>query len=150
MRTIVLKMCIVLFFLMYNSTANAQLYSRGEQTTILPSQVMIENYTAIVLGKEISAIPGGNRFDKSNLYTYLQLIHDDGGRDYQVLFQVSFQGKILFLAYSNNLAGIFNKADKPMNVFVNCIKTVNDHLSQIQNTEAAIRCIIERLNYCSN
>ncbi len=137
-------------FMILTVSVHAQNYSRGEQTVIQPLQVMIENYTIITLGKEIANDPNANRFDKSNLYTYLQLIRDNTGKDYQVLFQTNFAGKLLLLAYGNNLSAIINNTEKPQNVFVNCVKQVNDHLSSIQNAEAAIKCIIDRLNYCSN
>lgn len=150
MKKIVKTIVAVGGFVVFYMSLHAQTYFRGEQAIIQPLQVMIENYTAITLEKEIAADPNGNRFDKSNVYTYLQIIHDDAGKDYHVLFQTNFPGKILFLAYSNNLSAIFNNREKPLNVFVNCIKQVNDHVSAIQNVDAAIKCIIDRLHYCSN
>jgi hypothetical protein len=143
-------MLAIVFFMGIIFPLCAQNYFRGEQTVVQPLQLMIDNYTPITLGKEIANEPNGNRFDKSNPYTYIQLIRDSYGKDYQVLFQSNFSGKILFLAYSNNLSAIFNNKEKPLNVFVNCIRNVNDHVSPVQNIEAAIKCIIDRLNYCSD
>ena len=144
------KAAAVVILLMLSSPLRAQNYFRGEQTVIQPLQVIIENYTVISLAKEITDEGNLNRFDKYNAYTYIQIIRNNLGNDCHILFQTSFSGKVLFLAYSNNLGGIFNNKDKPLNVFVNCIKHVNDHLSALQNVEAAVKCIVERLNYCSN
>ena len=129
---------------------NAQAYFRGEQTTIQPMQVILENYTAITLSKEVADDINKNRFDKYNIYTYIQSIYDSEGKNYHILFQTSFLGKILFLSYSNNLSPLFSGRDKPLNVFMNCISHVNDHLSSFQVSDAAVNCIIERLNYFSN
>ncbi|MEO6668939.1 MAG: hypothetical protein ABIN36_05655 [Ferruginibacter sp.] len=143
------KIIVAVIFMAISSPLHAQNYFRGEQTVIQPLQVMIDNYTAINLVKDVANDPNANRFDKYNPYTFLQLIYDSYRKDYQVLFQTNFSGKILFLAYSNNLSAIFNNREKPFNVFANCIRDVNDHLSPVQNMEAAIKCIIDRLNYCS-
>lgn len=141
---------IVFVFILTNAVAGyAQSFSRGEQTVIQPMQVLMENYTIISLRIENEHAADGNRFDRTNPYTYLQLLYDESGKGYQIIFQVSFSGKILLLAYSNNLSALFNKMDKPLNIFSNCIRTVNSHVSPVQNIDAAILCIIDRLNYCS-
>ena len=144
------KIAAIAVLLMMSSLLHAQNYFRGEQTVIQPLQVMVENYTTIPLAKEITDEANLNRFDKFNAYTYLQIIRNSQGNDYHILFQTSFSGKVLFLAYSNNTGAIFTNPQKPLNVFVNCVKHVNDHLSALQNVEAAVKCIVERLNYCSN
>ncbi len=128
----------------------AQNFSRGMNLVIEPAQVISDNYICIILQKEIDAEPFFNRFDKSNPYTYLQLIHDKNGKDSHILYQTNFSGSILFLAYSNNLSIYFNGRDKPLNVFMNCIRECNAHISAVQNAAAAISCIMQRLEFCSN
>lgn len=127
----------------------SQFFSKAEQSVILPSQVMFENYTIIQLPVVSADGLMFNQFDRNNPYTYLQLIKDGSGGNYQVLFQTDFFGKIYLLAYSNNLHRIFGRNDKPLLAFKSCIKHVNKIFFTLQNTEAAINCILERLNYCS-
>ena len=146
MKAMLVPVCLLIII----TGTQAQTYFRGLQTIVQPSQVIIDNYTGIVLGKRAGNEPGLNQFDRSNPYSYLQVVSDNGGKDYHILFQTNFSGKILFLAYSNNLSPVFNNAGKSMNVFLNCIRQVNDFVSPVQNAETAINCIIERLNYCSN
>jgi hypothetical protein len=145
-----LKMGIFLLLIFCScARINAQSYYLGEQLTLRPSQVIIENYTMVSLSKEIIDDPAANQFDRVNPYTYLQMVNDNGRNNYHILFQSSFMGKILFLAYSNNLAALFNKTEKPMFLFMRCIKRINEHLSPVQTAAAAVNCIIERLNYCA-
>jgi hypothetical protein len=129
-------------------TVTAQQFFNGEISTIKPSQVIIENYITVNLSKEIIDDLMANRFDPNNPYTYLQVINDATTNHYHVLFQTNFSGKILFLSYSNNLSALFNKNNKPMFLFVRCLKDMNNHLSSVQIMDAAIKCVVERLNYC--
>ncbi len=126
----------------------AQQFSNGELSVIKPSQVIIQHYIQVTLSKEIIDDVKANRFDPNNPYTYLQVVNDDSFNRYHILFQTNFFGKILFLSYSNNLSELFNKKDKPMNLFVKCLREINNHISSVQTMEAAVNCIAERLNYC--
>ena len=136
---------LLLFILLFG--VNAQQFSKAELSTIKPSQVIVENYSLINLSKEIVEDPMANKFDVNNPYTYLQIVIDARSNRFHILFQTSFTGKILFLSYSNNLAGLFNKKSKPMFLFTRCLKEINNHISSIEIIDAAVGCIIERLNY---
>lgn len=138
----------LLFLLMINKI-QAQQYSSTELSTIKPIQLLIENYTRIILSKEMIDDGMANQFDINNPYTYIQLLSDATGNIYHIIYQTNFSGKIMFLAYSNNLSRLFNKPDKPMFLFQHCLKEVNNHLSPVQVTTAAIKCLIDRLNYCA-
>ena len=140
----------ILLMLIDINFINAQQFSTAEQSTIKPSQVIIDNYTVINFSKEIIDNNMANRFDLNNPYTYLQIVKDENLSSYHILFQTSFEGKILFLSYSNNLSGLFNKKEKPMFLFTRCLKEINNQLSSTQVIDAAVRCIVERLNYCSD
>lgn len=146
----IIKLLLFPFCIFCFNDAHAQTYFRAEQTVTQPLQVIIENYTVVMLGKQIASETYANQFDKKNPYTYIQIIRDQLGSNYHILYQTNFTGKILFLAYSNNLSALINNADKPQNVFVNCIKRVNEYLSAVQNVEAAVNCMIDRLNYVAN
>lgn len=142
---------VILFTTIYFTgiSVYAQSFSLGQNLIIQPTQVITDNYTVVVLQKEIDTEPFFNRFDKSNPYTYLQLINDINGRDSHILYQTNFLGSILFLAYSNNLSVYFNARERPLNVFQNCIRQSNGHISAVQNVTATINCILQRLEFCS-
>ena len=127
----------------------AQQFNAAEISTIKPLQVIIENYTRVDLSNDVIDDAMANTFNINNPYTYLQMVNDAAGKSYHILLQTNFMGKILFLAYSNNLSAVFNKKDRPRFLFIHCLKEINNHLSSIQITDDAIKCIIERLNYCS-
>ena len=146
MKTIlIIFLCCIIFC----SNVFSQQYSCTELSPIKPLQVIIENYTCINLSTEIMDDAMANRFDVNNPYTYLQMLHDESGNGYHILLQTNFSGKILFLAYSNNLSAVFNKADRPKFIFQHCLKEINRHISSIQVKDAVIKCMIDRLNYCS-
>ena len=138
-----------LLLLLISSDLIAQQYNATELSPVKPSQVLIENYTRINLAKEVTDDAMANQFDSNNPYTYLQLLNDEKGNMYHIVFQTNFYGKILLLAYSNNMAGLFNKVDKPMFLFQHCLKEMNVQLSPVQVTRIAIKCVVDRLNYCA-
>lgn len=148
MKKKTLMIILPVIFLTTYVYSYAQQFTAGEQVLIRPSQVIIENYVIVKLSKEIIDEPNANRFEVSNPYTYLQTVLDAAGKRSHIVFQTNFFGKILFLSYSNNISGMFNKKGKPMNLFIRCLNKVNDHISPVQITEAVIGCIIDRLNYC--
>lgn len=129
---------------------NAQLYVAGEFSAIKTQQVIIENYTSVKLVKEFREAMPVPSFDPKNPYTFLQLVMDEKGNNYHILLQTNFSGKLEYLAYSNNLSALFNKKDKPMFLFLHCLKEMDKHALSVQITGAAIKCIIDRLNYCSS
>lgn len=140
---------ILLFYMIVTGKLFAQQYNSAELSIIKPSQLIIENYTRINLANEVMDDAMVNRFDSNNPYTYLQLINDAAGNNYHIILQTNFMGKILFLCYSNNLSAVFNKKSKPMFLFQHCLKEINNHLSSVQVINAAIKCIVDRLNYCT-
>jgi hypothetical protein len=146
MKKILLSFLILLLY----KNLKSQQFSNSELSVIKTSQVIIENYTVVTLSKEIIDETMANRFDAANPYTYLQVINDESGNSYHILFQTNFNGKILFLSYSNNLSALFNKRDKPMFLFTRCLKEINNAISSVQVTNTAIKCIVDRLNYCSD
>ena len=133
--------------LWFNSLA--QQFSTAEISTIKPVRVIIENYTCVNLSGEVIDDALANIFDINNPYTYLQIVNDAAGKSYHILLQTNFMGKILFLAYSNNLSAVFNKKEKPKFLLLHCLKEINNHLSSVQVMDEAVKCIVERLNYCS-
>ncbi len=131
-------------------TVVAQEFTKGRNMVIHPLQVLVEQFTPVAFPIEYQNSVASNQFDRANLYTYIQLITNSARMEYQVLYQTDFFGKILFLAYSNGLSAIFNKKEKPVFALQKCISEINHNLFSVQNSETAIDCIIDRLNYCSD
>jgi hypothetical protein len=148
MKKIIVKLFSAVSLVFAGINLQAQQFSNGELSVTKPSQVINENYIPVTLSKEIIDEAMANSFDVHNPYTYLQIVNDATANRYHILFQTNFSGKILYLAYSNNLSAIFNKKDKPMFLFTRCLKEINNFISPIQVIEAVLKCMIDRLNYC--
>ena len=129
---------------------HAQVFSYGELSLIKTQQIIIENYTVITMSKTPAEEPMLNQFDNGNPYTYLQVVKDMKEKSYHILYQTSFMGKLLFLAYSNNLGGVFNRPDKPTFIFSRCMREARQHVLSLQIADEVLKCILGRLNYCGN
>jgi len=140
---------IVVAFFFGNAQLKAQQFILGFQSTAQPAQILIDQYTMVALSIEKPPAEHMNHFDFQNPYTYIQMLSDKNNISYQILYQTDFFGKVLFLAYSNNLTAIINKQDKPMLGFLTCIKNINRSFFPTDNIDIAINCLINRLNYCS-
>lgn len=140
-------MLLVMMFIY--SKSGAQHYSLAELSTIKPSRLVIENYCKIKLPIDDSNDPMMNQFDPDNPYTYLQLLMDGNGKTYHLILQTDFSGKVLLLCYSNILAEVFNRKDRPIYFFQKCLKGINEHLSSVQAMDHAIQCMVDRLNNCA-
>ena len=142
----------LLIFLLLNSilTSFSQTFNKGHLSIISTTQIIPENYFVIKLPVEMIADPKANYFDINNADTHLQILTDNNGKKYHILLQANFMGRVTFLSISNNLALIFNKKEKPMFEFMNCIQDLNTSILPSQNIEAALNCVIKRVEYCSN
>jgi len=147
-KTMIL-LTVLLNLVSANEKSYGQQFSKSELSVIKPSQVIQENYVVINLSKDIIDNVMANRFDVNNPYTYLQVVNDASTNKYHILFQTDFNGKILFLSYSSNLSMVFNKQDKPMFLFTRCLRDINNHISSVQVMDGAVKCILDRLNYCA-
>ena len=143
---ILVASCVITFII---CPATAQTFNKANQMSIFPSQVLIENYTIVPLSQDNPGPPPENLFDIKNPYTFLQVISDKNGREYHILYQTDFFGKILFLAYSNNLSPVFNNKEKPFFGWQLCIRKLNQSIFSLQNSDVAVNCMLERLNYCA-
>ena len=73
-----------------------------------------------------------------------------GSRNDEIIrISLMYQAVKASVSYSNFGIPIFNKKEKPMFMFTNCIQDLNTSISQNQNIETALNCIIDRLEYCS-
>lgn len=143
------KLIIISIFIAVFLAAKSQSFNKGSLSIISTAQIIPENYFVIRLQSEMITDSKVNQFDINNTDTHLQILIDNTGKKYHILLQTNFMGKVTFLSISNNLAVTFNKKEKPMFVFENCIQDLNTSISQKQNIETALSCVIGRLEYCS-
>ena len=141
-----INIIMICFLLLFSKIAQSQAYTKGSQVIVNPAQVLPYHYQMIPLQEHGAPLSGLNQFDNSNLYTYLQLILDKAGTAYHVLYQTNFTGKILYLAYGNELLQVFEKKQRFSPAFRNCINILNTYWMASQNIEAAINCFLNRLN----
>lgn len=128
----------------------SQTFNKGYLSIVPTAQIIPENYFVIKMPVELIADPKANIFEFNNADTHLQVLTDNAGKKYHILLQSNFMGRVTLLSISTNLSVIFNKKEKPMFEFMNCIQGLNTSISPNQNIEAALNCVIKRLEYCSN
>lgn len=145
-----MKSLLLFIFLNTSFSVYSQVFNKGHLSIIPTAQIIPENYFVIKLPAEMIGDPKANFFDINNTDTQLQILTDSKGKKYHILLQSNFIGRVTFLSISNNLAIIFNKKEKPMFEFMNCIQDLNTSISPTQNIEAALNCVIKRIEYCSN
>ena len=143
------KATFICILLIFPFLPQAQTFNKGYLSIIPTAQIIPENYFVIKLQPEMIADSKANLFDVNNTDTRLQVLVDNTGKKYHILLQTNFMGRVTFLSISNNLSLIYNKKEKPMFVFENCMQDLNTSISQSQNIETALNCIIGRLEYCS-
>jgi hypothetical protein len=143
------KLFLLLIFINTSIISNSQSFNKGHLSIVPTVQIIPENYFIIKLPPEMIADSKANYFDINNTDTHLQILTDNKGKKYHILLQTNFMGRVTFLSISNNLSAIFNKKEKPMFIFENCIQDLNTYISPGQNIEAALNCVIGRLEYCS-
>ncbi len=143
------KIFIISISLYFSLFVKSQTFNKASLSIISTAQIITENYFVIKLQSEMVSDPKANQFDINNADTRLQILIDNTGKKYHILLQTNFMGKVTFLSISNNLSTLFNKKERPMFVFENCIQDLNTSISQNQNIETALSCVIGRLEYCS-
>ena len=143
------KIIFILMTIHFPFLSNAQTFNKGYLSIVPTVQIIPENYFTIKMQPEMIGDSKANLFDINNADTHLQILIDNTGKKYHILLQTNFMGKVTYLSISNNLVPIFNKKEKPMFMFESCVQDLNTSISQNQNIETALSCVIGRLEYCS-
>ena len=144
-----MKPIITIILLIIIQSTSAQTFFKATNSTISTNEIILSNYSVLKLDAGLLKEKLLNVFDYKNVYTTLQLIKDNSGNIFHVLYQTNFEGKIIFLSYSNNLQKIIINPNKPSFQFEKCIKQINEGFSSSQVSQDAINCILNRLNYSS-
>ena len=137
---------IVLVLMTFTNSIQAQYYI-AEKEMIPPSIILIDQYQPLGAG---SFGHWQNNWDVKNIYTRVVAIRDEQGRLFHILYQEDFSGNLSFFSYSKNLVPIFERADKPMQQFDQCIKQQMGVLKMLREAETVIECFMQRLAYCSD
>jgi hypothetical protein len=140
---------LIIFSLFPFRDIAAQQFYRTGQISIDPAQVIIENYFQVSLPIAKTERSGRDQFDRRNPYTGIFMISDDKKKNYHILYQTDFLGRLSYLALSVNLLSVFNRKEKPMAPFNKCLMYDNEYFTSIQVTETMVKCILERLAFCA-
>lgn len=89
-----------------------------------------------------------SEFDIKNPYTTLITLKDKDHVYYQMVIQTSFMGNLQYAGMSLNMWMLFNKSNKPMFAFQNCMKSISDIFNFAYPIDQLTDCIVARLNYC--
>lgn len=136
------KICTFFLFFLVGRAACCQRFQLQELKTISANQILTGSYTKI----ELCAVFQNNLFDSKNPYTYLEILNDENGVVYHILYQTDFSGLINHISISNNLTEKFNC--RPKIYFCSCIKKINQQHFDSVKTTAIIDCIMSQLNLC--
>lgn len=144
-----MKFIITIIMLIAMQSTFSQTFFKSTNSTIFTNEIILSNYTILKLDAGSLKEKSLNSFDYRNVYTTLQLIKDNSSNIFHILYQTNFEGKIIFLAYSNNLQKIITNTNKPSFRFDKCIKDINEGFSSTQVSQGAVNCILNKLNYSS-
>ena len=132
--------CTSFIFFLVGFSANCQKFELQELKTISANQILTGSYTKI----ELCNVFQNNQFDIRNPYTNLEILKDENGVVYHILFQTDFSGLINYVSISNNLIEKFNC--RPNSYFCSCLKKINQQHFDSVKTTALIDCIMSQLN----
>jgi hypothetical protein len=124
--------------------ASAQYYYKTERYPIAPAQVLLDQYHPFSLNETPATSENLPSFDVQNPYTYLQVIADDNGKKYHLLMQSDFFGKLLYVAYSENMNGLFKKERGDVLRVSHCM--IKKKQESAESMEAIVDCILETIN----
>ncbi len=124
--------------------ASAQFYYKTERYPIAPAQVLSDQYHALSLNETPAASEDLAFFDARNPYTYIQVIAADNGKKYQLLMQSDFFGKLLYIAWSENMNGLFKKERGDLLRLSHCM--IKKKQESADSMEAIVDCILETVN----
>ena len=124
--------------------ASAQFYYKTERYHVEPAQVLMDQYHPLSLKEVPAALENLPSFDIHNPYTYMQGIADDNGKKYHLLMQSDFFGKLLYVAWSENMNGLFKKERGDLLRLSHCIIKKKQEFAD--SIEGIVDCILETIN----
>jgi hypothetical protein len=121
---------------------NAQKLELTALKRIDPSIIISSNYKSI---PECS-ISKDKIFDNNNPYTYLQLMVDENGNMYQILYQTDITDALVYLSISNNAN--YQCFEVKKNEYCSCVRKSNEESFPSLQTSSILDCAIRILKRC--
>lgn len=133
--------CIMIFF---SSNVIGQQFELKELNSIATNQILPGSYMKV----DLCDVYQSHDFSASNPYTFLQVVKDEEGKFYHILYQTDFSGMVNYVGISNNLSEMFNC--RASRFFCSCLKKTDSHMFDSIKTTDTINCILSQLNFCKN
>jgi len=122
---------------------NAQKFELTALKRIDPSTIIASNYKSI---PECS-MSKNKIFDNNNPYTYLQLMADENGEMYQILYQTDIADALVYLSISNNAK--YECFEIKKNEYCSCVNKLHEESFPSLQTSATLDCVVRILRRCA-
>lgn len=132
----------MVIFIAISTTSNAQKLEMTSIKRIDPSTIIASNY----INTPNCTISNSKLFDSNNPYTYLQLLLDENGIVYQLLYQTNFIDELEHLSISNNANHQCLTIKK--NEYCSCVKKLQVETFPSLQTSGTLDCVVQILKRC--
>ncbi len=121
---------------------NAQKLELTTLKRIDPITIIGSNYVSM----PDCSISNKKLFDFNNPYTYLQLMIDESGNSYQILYQTNMTDALDYLSLSNNAN--YQCFTVKKNEYCSCVKKSQEETFSSLQTSATLDCVVRILSRC--
>lgn len=135
---------LLLSVLTGNSPA-AQTFLRAGTMRPDPAAIIPDQYAVLKLPDADVDDGRINSWDSRNPYTYIELLTNQRGEVFHILYQTGFTGRMMFLGVSKNLEKSLLAREKPQLGFRECLGRINRSDPPLITSESAIDCIMRQL-----
>ena len=122
---------------------NAQQLELTTLKRIEPITIITSNYVSM----PDCSMSNKNVFDFNNPYTYLQLMVDESGNSYQMLYQTNITDALEYLSLSNNANYQCFAVKK--NEYCSCVNKSHEETFSSLQTSATLDCAVRILRRCA-
>lgn len=135
--------CLLTIAMAISIKSNAQTLELTSLKRIDPSTIITSNYVSM---PECS-ISKNKVFDFNNPYTYLQLMVDESGNYYQMLYQTDISDALAYISISNNAN--LQCLTLKKNEYCSCVNKLHEETFPSLQTSATLDCVVRILRRCA-
>ena len=136
-------LCLLTITLAISIKTNAQSLELTSLKRMDPSTIIASKYVSIPDCRN----PNKKVFDFNNPYTYLQLMVDESGNAYQMLYQTDITDGLEYLSLSNNANYQCFAVKK--NEYCSCVNKSHEETFSSLQTSATLDCAVRILRRCA-
>jgi hypothetical protein len=141
MRTLK-NLCLLIIVISISIKINAQKLELTALKRIDPYIIIASNYISM----PDCSISNNKSFDINNPYTYLQLMVDENGGKYQMLYQTDFTDALVYMSISNNANHQCFQVKK--NEYCSCVNKSHEEIFPSMQISSTLDCAIRILRRC--